>query len=258
MITVGPDRVVMNIHEALLQTKTSFFTVHPVPNGTVITSPAPNGETPIKEEADNGANVTPENSPAKAKAADDTTKAAESVEGTDGPETGEIKSAYDLPTARVDAFQVFVKWLYNTKPDTPESPNGCKNLIQAYLLALKYSAFPLQDLIVDCIRRYLSATNLDFDSLFIYLLNRHGDDPECKLMRYLIDQTAYDIATVGIGEFLGGGPQNNFILFIGERCQGNVRVALVDALAKVAFDALHGTRIEDPSTAETNDYYAGH
>ena len=165
-------------------------------------------------------------------------------------------SDYHLDIQHVKAFEVFVNWLYNKAPTVPKSQAQAKTLIQAYLIALKYQAYPLQDLIVDCLRRHFAENTFSFDQLFIYLLNRHGDDPHCKLIRYFVDQVAYEIYSRGYQPFKTEGGNLGIDTFLKDRVGGVVRQALFIALAKLAHQAKEQKRIVDPAVSMTHDYYA--
>lgn len=129
----------------------------------------------------------------------------------------------------------------------------CKTLIQAYLLALQYQALGFQNLLLDCIRRYHLEHQVNFDLFFIYLLNRHGDDVNCKLIKYFVDQIVYEIADSSVEDFEASnlGLDN----FLRERPQGKVRAAFVHALAKIATAGKKGEKIVDPAVALKHDYY---
>ena len=168
-------------------------------------------------------------------------------------EPGLIKADYHLDTHFDKGFAIFVHWLYNAPPSQPKTPSQCKTLIQAYLLALKYRAIGLQNLLLDCIRRFHVDRQVNFDLLFIYLLNRHGDDVDCKLIRYFVDQIANEIADASIEEFDSTNAGLDF--FLRDRPQGLVRSALFHALAKIATDGKNGRKIVDPAVAQVHDYY---
>jgi len=247
IFTVGPKKAPFNIHEALLQLKTSFFKVHPEPNGETTNAQS--------NERDPAPLFKSESSPSTdADMSEPAIPLPETPATT--PEQNEaevIKSDYHLDTHFVKAFAIFVEWLYNTPPEDPRNPSQCKTLIQAYLLALKYRATGLQNLLLDCIRRYHRAHAVNFDLFFIYLLNRHGDDPECKLVRYFVDQIAYEIADSGVEEF--DSTNAGFDYFMAERSEGRVRTALVHALGKIATAGKGGSKIVDPAIAQEHDYY---
>ena len=203
ILTVGPSKTTFNIHEALLQAKTSFFDVHPEPNGDTIDVQAKASEPDItfKNESSPSDEMEPSTGVVTPNGSCDAhePRAASTSEDPDGPKV--IKADYHLDTRFVKAFAIFVEWLYNVPPQLPKTPSQCKVLIQAYLLALKYRATGLQNLLLDCVRHYHVENRVNFDLFFIYLLNRHGDDVECKLIKYFVDQIAFEIADSGVADF---------------------------------------------------------
>lgn len=172
---------------------------------------------------------------------------------SDRIEPRKVTADYHLDTHFVRAFAIFVEWLYNVPPRDPKNPTQCKTLIQAYLLALKYRATGLQNLLLDCIRRYHMENQVNFDIFFIYLLNRQGDDIGCKLIQYFTDQIAYEIADTTVAEF--DSTNAGFDYFLRERSQGKVRTALVHALGKIATAGKNGDKIVDPAKAQVHEYY---
>lgn len=250
IFTVGPKKALFNIHEALLQQKTLFFKIHTEPNGEITDAqnkdpePEPlfkSESSPTTDDADIPVPtiLTP------------TTPTTTTPPDQNEPEI--VKADYHLETHFVQAFAIFVEWLYNVPPKDPKSPSQCKTLIQAYLLALTYHATGLQNLLLDCIRRYHVAHQVNFDLSFIYLLNRHGDDLNCKLIQYFIDQIAYEIADSSVEEF--DSTNAGFEYFLRERPQGRVRTALVHALAKIATAGKNGGKVVDPAVTQMHDYY---
>lgn len=258
ILTVGPKNVPFNIHEALLQIKTSFFEVHTEPNGG--TNPAHATDTEpervFKNEStpstDTDTSQPPNGipTPSMSSAAGD---AAGNESEPHHEEPNAVMADYHLDTHFVKGFGIFVHWLYNAAPQDPKTASQCKVLIQAYLLALKYSAKGLQNLLLDCIRRYHIENQVNFDLFFIYLLNRHGDDADCKLIKYFMDQIAYEIMDSGIEEF--DSANAGFDFFMRERPQGVVRTALFHVLSKLSTKAHHGGKNGDPAVAKVHDYY---
>lgn len=257
VFTIGPTKATFNIHEALLQIKTSFFDIHPEPNGEITAAHDKESglETAFKSEGSPSTDTettdptvgvhTPSMSSATLEPGSDTASPDQTV--------SKIIADYHLDTNFVKAFAVFVEWLYNTPPKDPKTPAQCKTLIQTYLLAMKYRALGLQNLLVDCIRRFHTERQVNFDMLFIYLLNRHGDDIECKLIRYFVDQIAYEIADTGVEEF--DSANGGFEYFLRDRPQGKVRTALMHALGKIAEAGKGGRKIMDPAVAQAHEYY---
>jgi hypothetical protein len=255
IFTVGPAKAPFNIHEALLQVKTAFFEVHTERNGGTLEAQGQELEVErtLKKESSPSTDDTMSESPTiLTPEMSSTTNDTASQEPN---ETKEIQADYHLETHFVKAFAVFVNWLYNTPPQVPKTALNCKTLIQAYLLAVKYRAIGLQNLVVDRIRKYHTDHQVNFDLFFIYLLNRHGDDVRCKLIRYFVDQIAYEIADSGVGEF--DALNSGFEYFMRDRPEGKVRTALLHALAKIAMTAKNGTKVADPAVVEVSDYYVG-
>jgi hypothetical protein len=244
--TVGPKKASFNIHEALLQLKTDFFTIHPEPNGESrdAQSKEPETEPTFKTESSPSDDADNPEGPV-----DDPTTPATT---TDQNEAEAIKVDYHLDTQYVKAFAIFVDWLYNTPPQPPKSAAQCKILIQAYLLALKYRALGLQNLLLNCIRKWHTENSVNFD-FFIYLLNRHEDDVSCKLIMYFVDQIAYEMADTGVKAF--DSSNSNLEYFLRDRSQGKVRTALFHALGNIAQAGKNGDEIVDPAIAKMHDYY---
>lgn len=254
---MGPKNATFNIHEALLQVKTAFFEVHGEPNGE--TSEPPNKEaqreTMFKTEsspsteADMSEPTIGISTPRTSSASGDSTS-------QDLNEPKFITADYHLDTHFVKAFSIFVNWLYNAPPQQPKTASQCKILIQAYLLALQYRAIGLQNLLLDCIRRYHIEHQINFDLFFIYLLNRSGDDVNCNLIKYFVDQIAYEITESSVEEF--DSTNLGFENFLRERPQSKVRTALFHTLAKIATAGKKGENIVDPAVAQKHDYHARH
>lgn len=257
IFTVGPKKAPFNIHEALLQLKTSFFEIHTEPNGGTSDAQSKESEPDkvFKSESspstdtDTSEPTTGIPTPMSSAAGDTTNAPALQHQNGQTP----VLADYHLDTHFVKAFAIFVHWLYNVPPETPKAASQCKTLIQAYLLALKYRAVGLQNLLLDCIRHYHSEHQVNFDLFFIYLLNRHGDDPDCKLIKYFVDQIAYEIADSGVDDF--DFANAGFDYFMRERPQGLVRTALLHALARIATAGKNGGKIVDPAITQKHDYY---
>lgn len=255
---MGPKKVTFNIHEALLQLKTSFFEVHPEPNGEPTTAPSkePEQETAFKSESSPSTDAEMSESTHEPRTPSMSSAGIDSTGPTASPDKNEqafVAVDYHLDTHFVKAFGILVDWLYNTPPKDPKTPNQCKTLIQAYLLALKYRGQGLQNLLLDCIRRFHIEHGVNFDMLFIYLLNRHGDDVECKLIRYFVDQIAYEIADTGMAEF--DASNGGLEYFLRDRPQGRVRAALMHAMGDLATAGKSGKKLVDPAVATQHGYY---
>jgi hypothetical protein len=254
IFTVGPTKAPFNIHEALLQAKTAFFEVHTEPNGGTLGAQdqEAESETTFKKESSDGTDDGM-SEPTIGIATPRTLSATSDTASQEQKEQRVTKADYHLDTHFVKAFAIFVDWLYNTPPQLPKTALSCKTLIQAYLLAIKYRATGLQNLLLDRIRRYHSDHQVNFDLFFIYLLNRHGDDVKCKLIKYFVDQIAYEIADSSVEEF--DAVNSGFEYFMRDRPEGRVRTALFHALGKVAAAGKRGAKIVDPAVVEEHDYY---
>lgn len=260
VLTIGPKRVPFNIHEALLQVKTSFFDVHPTPNGETATICAaePEPDQLLKRDvspATERETSEPSTSDWTSGVAGPVPNPPEIAESALGRQQAQFVPDYHLDIHFDAAFSVFVEWLYNTPPKDPRTPGQCKTLVQAYIIALRYEAESLQDLLIECIRRFHIEHQVKFD-IFIYLLNRHGDDVNCKLIQYFVDQIAYEIAHGGIEGF----DENNlgFDNFLKDRPGGGlVRAALVHALANIATKGKNGGKIIDPAVVRNHGYHVG-
>jgi len=256
IFTVGPKKAPFNIHESLLVVKTAFFQVHTERNGGTLEAQGQEAdlEFTFKKENSPGTDDTMSESPVGI--LNPGTPSATSDTASQEPiETKQIQADYHLDTHFVKAFGIFVNWLYNTPPQVPKTALNCKTLIQAYLLALKYRATGLQNLLVNRIRQYHSDHQVNFDLFFIYLLNRHGDDVKCKLIKYFVDQIAYEIADSGPAEF--DALNSGFEYFMRDRPEGKVRTALLHAVGKLATAGMHGGKIADPAVVDGNEYYVG-
>jgi hypothetical protein len=258
VFSIGPKKASFNIHEALLQLKTSFFDVHPEPNGgnNLAQGKEAELETAFKSESSPSTDTDMSDPTVGVHTPSMSSATVDSANATTSPDSNEptvITADYHLDTHFVKAFAIFVEWLYNTPPKDPKTPTQCKTLIQTYLLALKYRAQGLQNLLLDCIRRFHIENQVNFDMLFVYLLNRHGDDVECKLIKYFVDQIAYEIADTGVEEF--DSANGGFEYFLRERPQGKVRTALMHALGKIAAAGKSGKKIMDPALAQVHEYY---
>lgn len=257
IFTIGPKNVPFNIHEALLQTKTSFFQIHKEPNGG--TNPAEATDTEperVKSESTPSTDTDTDQPPTDMSTPNISSAAGDAPANDPASHHNEphaVMADYHLDTHFVKGFGIFVHWLYNMAPPDPKTGSQCKVLIQAYLLALKYSAKGFQNLLLDCIRRYHIENQVNFDLFFIYLLNRHGDDADCKLVKYFMDQIAYEITDSGMDEF--DSANAGFDYFMRERPQGVVRTALFHVLSKLSTRAHHGGKNGDPAVAKVHDYY---
>ncbi|KAL2392381.1 hypothetical protein ABEF93_002262 [Exophiala dermatitidis] len=226
LITVGAEKVPFHVHVGLLE-ETSFFDVHgrlPGLERTPITSP----------ERDQTLSPAPNYIPVKRE------------EGT-RDDYGTGKQAVDqpvdtapLPTYLLEgsvytaaAFGIVVDALYNIAPPAPDSRAECRTVLRSYVLALTYHIVPLQDAIVDCFRQHHQQFNVVFEDL-TWLINRIGDGEEIHsipMVRYLIDQCAWEIYSQGYNSFVQHNVFFERFLSFGDH---PVRRALFEAIAQVS------------------------
>ncbi|KIW59312.1 hypothetical protein PV05_03766 [Exophiala xenobiotica] len=219
-ISVGRSHDPFHVHYAQLES-TAFFEVHGKPTSQQDHS----RETSV---VDNREQTL---SPEPAIKAEDGEAAVDQVTTYQSP----TKPAYHLENFVYEpaAFEVVVNWLYNQRPNKPTMRNDCKTLLRAYVLALQYRITGLQNELVDCIRQYHRDFNVTFEDL-TWLINRISEEPTSHIipmMRYFIDQIAFEISTQGFTEF----SRNNimFETFLSEGVHP-IRVVLFRAIADVA------------------------
>jgi hypothetical protein len=256
IFTVGPKKAPFNIHEALLQVKTAFFEVHTEQNGGTLK--VQDGEAELDRTFKTETSPSTDDIMSEGTVGILTPGPSSTMNETVSQEPKEVKEIladYHLDTHFVKAFAIFVNWLYNTPPQVPATAQNCKTLIQAYLIALKYRATGLQNLALNRIRQFHINHQVDFDLFFIYLLNRHGDDVHCRLIKYFVDQIAYEIADSGVAEF--DALNSGFEYFIRDRPEGKVRTALFHALGKIATAGKRGAKIRDPAVGDGDEYFVG-
>lgn len=80
--------------------------------------------------------------------------------------------AYRPPNVRDGAFDIMLRWLYGQTVKTPTTRESFKTLWDVYLLATKYKAHGLPDLIMDSVRQYCSRKRIGFNFLD-HALKRH-------------------------------------------------------------------------------------
>ena len=97
------------------------------------------------------------------------------------------------------AFNVLVKWLYNQRPETIQYKQEKKVLLRAYRLALRYNAYGLQNLIIEGFREFHQDSAVEFEDL---LWLAHREKIRTPFIQYLLEQTAYEIATNGFESFI--------------------------------------------------------
>lgn len=143
------------------------------------------------------------------------------------------------------AFELIVNWLYNDYPDVPGNRREYRTLLKAYLLALKYEISPLQDCIIECLRRYHQEFNITFDD-FSWLIRRLDDTPETHttpLVMYLADQIAWEIVSLGYVGFTEANRSFNDYM---QKDYHPCRIVLFKALANIA----RSTNPYDPATGD--------
>lgn len=150
------------------------------------------------------------------------------------PNTGAQSYKLSGKHHRPAAFNIFVEWLYNDPPKPIRAWVDIKPLLQAYALALRYKAYPLQNLIIERFRQYHAKTSIKFSNL-IWLANHSGEKAgeersPCPLLLYFIQQVAYEIAVGGFDEFSRENVDLN--TFLAESDLWRTRLALFKAIAK--------------------------
>ncbi|KAI1625175.1 hypothetical protein EDD37DRAFT_608630 [Exophiala viscosa] len=224
-ITVGRSKTSFHVHYSQLE-RTAFFQVHGMPatssNGT------PSREPSTGDDRERTLSPPPE---------------IKSEDTSDQAETGTAAFLQDSPSRPLyhlegfvyepAAFEVVVNWLYNQPPGVPVNRHVCRTQMRTYVIALQYQIIPLQDAIIDCVRKYHQEYNISFEYI-TWLTNRLGESPATHtvpMMRYLIEQVAFEVSTQGYNEFARDNPLFETFLVQGER---PVRQALFHALADIA------------------------
>ncbi len=136
------------------------------------------------------------------------------------------------------AFEIVVNWLYNQHPEKPRTRPECKTLLRAYVLALQYKIEPLQDSLIDCFRKYHREFSVTFEDL-VWLINRVGEGPEAHtipMLKYLVDQIAFEIHQQGYRSFVTNNPFFETFLTLGDR-----------PLRKILFEAMAETSQKNPA-----------
>ena len=235
MITIivgsGEGLSPFNIHYSSLSKMTSFLDHHPLPNDIL--------EIVIDaKKADFGPEVKAEHN------------ARESTVETlreDNPKPSTLTCHYYLPKVQRPEFEILVNFLYNTLPGIPTGLEESRVLVRAYVLAVRYQIEGLQNAIVDRFREFHQLVDFNVD-IFAYLIGRfkRGDFDDCpdnkQLVRYFVEQIAYDIAVKGYEEFK---KDNEFIHWFILEDTRRLRLELFKALA------VHGRftkRLPDPAS----------
>ncbi|KAK4938293.1 hypothetical protein LTR10_021272 [Elasticomyces elasticus] len=199
-ITVGRSKTSFHVHYSQLE-RTAFFEAHPMPA-------ASNNGTPSREPSAGDDRERTLSPPPEIK--------SEDTSGEPEAETAAIfQDSPSRPLYHLEgfvyepaAFEIVVNWMYNQPPGVP-------------------------DAIIDCVRKYHQEYNVSFEYL-TWLINRLGDGPDAHtipMMRYLIDQIAFEISTQGFNEFSHDNPLFETFLIQSDR---PIRKALFHALADIA------------------------
>lgn len=169
------------------------------------------------------------------------------------------------------AFELVIGWVYNETPAHPTGSAECKTYIQAYMLAEEIGALGLQDILLDCIRGYHKTNKVSFTDHVLYLVNRQGEDVDHGLIRYLVDQLAYNLICSSTEEYAAA--DGLFGGFLEGSNKGKLRRALICALAKMGgvlrsndtlgqrggsgkgVDTQPVKRLVDPAVAKEHGYY---
>lgn len=136
-------------------------------------------------------------------------------------------SAYHAP-----AFDIVCDWLYNVPPIPPPGRTECRNLLRAYVLALRYEIVDLQDALVDCLRKHHRTWNIEFEDL-TWFSNRVGDQKArtTPLLKYMVEQVAWEVSEHSFATFAAGNPSFRTFLTTGDR---PIRTMLFEALAEIS------------------------
>ncbi|KIV92996.1 hypothetical protein PV10_04244 [Exophiala mesophila] len=138
-----------------------------------------------------------------------------------------------------NAFELIVNWLYNREPEVPTSRRDYLTLLKSYLIALKFAIDPLQDCIIDRLQKYHQVYSTTFED-FTWLIRRLEDTPKTHAtpaVMYLADQIAWEIISLGYGEYAKSNPRFDEYL---QKDDHPCRVVLFKALTNIA-------RSSDPS-----------
>ncbi|EXJ91430.1 hypothetical protein A1O1_04542 [Capronia coronata CBS 617.96] len=225
-ITVGVEREPFHVHFSQLE-RTGFFEVHGWPLGVdALGSPTP--ASTVRDST-----VSPV--PVKLEGGGEEMNTKQGL--------NDHRSLDDLISSHVyhlegrcyepAAFEIVVNWLYNQPPETPISRSNCRILLRAYVLALNYQIIPLQDAIVDCIRQYHREFNVVFEDL-VWIINRLGDSESLHsipIVRYLLDQCAWEIYSQGYSSFAHHNTLLEPFLEVGDR---PIRKFLFEAITEIS------------------------
>jgi hypothetical protein len=255
LIAIGKQQRKFNVLESFLEQKTSFFNRH---------GPPPT----LEEENDGGSNqmktgasisntvdldmdLDVKTQEGSANATEIEERAGAGLNGSANPNKAKLVPHYHILSKihTPQAFKTFVDWLYNISPSVPEDKADCKLLLQAYVLAVQYDAFPLQNAIVDCFRQYHIQVPVDLDHL-VWMINNTEDSIRLPMTGYLVQQIAYQIALHGIEKYEKDNQYMSYYMTEGDRL---VRYELVKAIAYRATSS--GRKAGNPAILDASKWY---
>jgi hypothetical protein len=227
-IIVGTEKEPFHVHISHLE-RTAFFEVHGRPLMATLGSPTRTASTV----RDGTASPVPVN--LKLENSDEAT-------GLDNENNQQI-DAVATPVYHLEglgyepgAFEVVVDWLYNQPPEFPKTRSACRTLLRSYVLALRYQIVELQDCIVDSVRNYHREFTVVFEDL-VWIINRIGESEaihNIPMVKYLIDQCAWEIHVQGYRSFVLHNPLFEPFLAMGDR---PIRKVLFEAMAEVSRES---------------------
>ncbi|RMZ81690.1 hypothetical protein DV737_g2397, partial [Chaetothyriales sp. CBS 132003] len=103
------------------------------------------------------------------------------------------------------AFKIFADWIYSEQPRRLKTRPDVKVALKAYMLALAYEAYSLQNALVDRFREYHREHVIDFRDLTFLIDRVEGIKSGCMksapLTSYMIEQVAHEICVNGYDKF---------------------------------------------------------
>lgn len=93
-----------------------------------------------------------------------------------------------------DAFEIFLRHLHDALPVVPTNQNQCRSLLRAYALAARYEVCELQNHIIDVLQKYYLQYSIPITDL-IFVIESWTSNAETRLVSYLIEQAAYEMAS---------------------------------------------------------------
>ncbi|RMZ87059.1 hypothetical protein DV736_g5716, partial [Chaetothyriales sp. CBS 134916] len=243
-IKVGQQSEPFNIHEDRLR-KTAFFDRHGEPAGKVV----PKREGPVTT-----ALATLDGPVLSRTESKDTV-----VKSGDSPSNPWVIQPdcaggphYELPgDTNQDfwAFKIFADWMYSEQPKRLKATRDVKVALKAYMLALTYEAYPLQNALVDRFREHYSGHAIDFRDLTFLIDRVEGVKPRhvasAALTSYMIEQVAHEICVNGYDKFEEKNWSFKYFINEGDRRH---RSDLVRAISCFACKS----RRDDPATGSYN------